>query len=101
MWDPQVAALAQRFRLVRYGHPGHGGSPAPSGDVAVADLGTALLATLDDLGVGRAHHGGLSLGGMVAMWVAAHHPDRGDRLGLGGPAPPPRPPQPGRGGGPP
>jgi 3-oxoadipate enol-lactonase / 4-carboxymuconolactone decarboxylase len=82
MWDPQVDALAAQFRLVRYGHPGHGGSPAPDGDYALADLGTALLATLDDLGVGRVHLGGLSLGGMVAMWVASHAPARVDRLVL-------------------
>jgi 3-oxoadipate enol-lactonase len=82
MWDPQAAALAERFRLVRYDHPGHGGSPAGKGDYTLADLGGALLATLDTLGIGRAHHGGLSLGGMVAMWLAVHAPERVDRVAL-------------------
>ncbi|MDQ1628704.1 MAG: 3-oxoadipate enol-lactonase [Actinomycetota bacterium] len=82
MWDAQVPALAERFRVLRYDHRGHGGSPAPPGDYTIADLGGDLLMTLDELGVERAHHGGLSLGGMVAMWVASHEPQRVDRLAL-------------------
>ncbi len=41
-----------------------------------------MLALLDQLGIERAHLGGLSLGGMVAMWVAAHAPERVDRVAL-------------------
>jgi 3-oxoadipate enol-lactonase len=82
MWEPQVAALAQRFRLVRYDHRGHGRSPGPDGTYRMADLGGDVLALLDQLGVDRAYLGGLSLGGMAAMWVAAHAPDRVARLVL-------------------
>jgi 3-oxoadipate enol-lactonase len=82
MWEPQLAALTERFRLVRYDHRGHGGSPVPDGPYTLADLGTDLLALLDKLGLERVHLGGLSLGGMVAMWVAAHEPSRVDRLAL-------------------
>lgn len=80
MWEPQVRALSQRFRLVRYDHRGHGGSPVPPGPYTLEDLGLDLLALLDTLGVSRAHLGGLSMGGMVAMWLAAHAPERVDRL---------------------
>jgi 3-oxoadipate enol-lactonase len=82
LWAPQVPALASRWRVVRYDHRGHGGSPVPPGPYHLADLGGDVLALLDHLGVARAHLGGLSIGGMVGMWVAAHQPDRIDRLAL-------------------
>ncbi|WBB67965.1 3-oxoadipate enol-lactonase [Micromonospora sp. WMMD812] len=82
MWQPQVPALAERFRVVRYDHLGHGRSAVPSGPYTIDQLGRELLALLDDLDVPRAHHAGLSLGGMVAMWLAAHAPDRVDRLAV-------------------
>ena len=82
MWDPQVPALADRLRVIRYDHRGHGRSPVPAGPYQLADLGGDVLALLDRLKVGRAHIGGLSLGGMVAMWLAAHAPERVDRLVL-------------------
>ena len=39
MWDDQAEALRDRFRLLRYDHRGHGGSPVPSGPYAIDDLG--------------------------------------------------------------
>jgi 3-oxoadipate enol-lactonase len=80
MWDPQVAQLARHFHLVRYDLRGHGRSPVPPGPYEIADLGGDLIALLDRLGIERAHLGGLSLGGMVSLWVASHHPRRVDRL---------------------
>ena len=82
MWDPQAAALGDRFRLLRYDHRGHGGSPVPDGPYSIADLGGDLLALLDRLELARVHLCGLSLGGMVGMWVAAHAPERVQRLVL-------------------
>ncbi|MEV1328031.1 3-oxoadipate enol-lactonase [Micromonospora costi] len=82
MWQPQVAALAERFRVVRYDHLGHGRSAVPSGTYTIARLGREVLALLDDLGVRRASYAGLSLGGMVGMWLATHAPERVDRLAL-------------------
>jgi 3-oxoadipate enol-lactonase len=79
-WEPQVAALARRFRVVRYDLRGHGRSPVPPGPYQIADLGGDLVALLDRLGLARAHLCGLSLGGMLSLWVAAHHPARVDRL---------------------
>lgn len=80
IWDGQVAALAARYRVVRYDLRGHGGSPAPDGPYSIAGLGADLLALLDDLGVDRASLAGVSIGGMIAMWVAAHAPERVDGL---------------------
>jgi len=82
MWEPQVAVLANEFRVVRYDLRGHGRSPVPPPPYDLSDLGADLLALLDGLGVERAHLAGLSIGAMVSMWVAAHAPDRVDRLVL-------------------
>jgi 3-oxoadipate enol-lactonase len=82
LWEPQMPALAERFRVIRYDHRGHGASPVPDGPYCLADLGGDVLALMDRLGVNRAHVAGLSLGGMVGMWLAAHAPDRVDRLVL-------------------
>ena len=82
MWDPQVAALAEHVRLVRYDHRGHGRSPVPDGPYELAELGADVMALMDALQLDRVHLGGLSLGGMVSMWVAANAPDRVDRLAL-------------------
>jgi 3-oxoadipate enol-lactonase len=82
MWRPQVTALAASHRVVRYDHRGHGGSPVPRGPYALDDLGGDVLRLLDDLGLSTVDYAGLSLGGMVGMWLAAHAPDRVHRLAL-------------------
>jgi len=82
MWDDHLARFAQHFRVVRYDHRGHGESKAPEGPYTIAELADDVLALMDHLGITRAHHGGVSLGGMVAMQVAIDHPERVDRLGL-------------------
>jgi len=76
MWEPQAHALSDRFRVVCVDHRGHGRSPVPPGPYAMADLGADVLAVLDRLGVAAVHLVGLSLGGAVAQWIAAHHPAR-------------------------
>lgn len=82
MWEPQVPALAARFRVVRYDARGHGGSPVPPGPYVIDDLVADVVALLDHLGVRRASFAGLSLGGVTGMRLAALHPDRVDRLAL-------------------
>ena len=82
VWDRQVPALSRKFRLLRYELPGHGGSPAPDRPYTIAELGSAVLALLDRHGVDRAAHCGISLGGMIGMWLAAESPERVSALGL-------------------
>lgn len=82
MWRPQVDALGGRYRLLAFDHRGHGASPAPPGPYQIDDLGTDLLALLDALDLARVHYAGLSLGGMLGMWLASRAPDRVDRLAL-------------------
>ncbi len=79
MWDNQLA-LADRIRLVRFDYRGHGESPTPPGPYEIANLGQDVLDLLDAFEVQRASYCGLSLGGMVGMWLGANAPERLDRL---------------------
>jgi 3-oxoadipate enol-lactonase len=82
LWQPQLAALGSKFRLLRYEHRGHGGSPAPPGPYALADLGGDVLRLLDEFEVESASYCGVSLGGMLGMWLAANAPSRIRALAL-------------------
>ena len=81
-WKPQLPVLAGPLRLIRMDLRGHGASPAPPAPYEIADLGRDVLALLDRLELERASFCGLSLGGMVGMWLAAHAPERVERLVL-------------------
>jgi 3-oxoadipate enol-lactonase len=81
MWDQQVAQLETRWRVLRYDHPGHGGSPDPEVS-SVPALARQLYALIGELEIERFSLWGLSMGGTVAMYIAAHHPEQIDRLVL-------------------
>jgi 3-oxoadipate enol-lactonase len=76
IWDWQVEAVSERFRVLRYDHRGHGESPPRGGAYAIPDLAVDVLALLDRLGIERAAFCGLSMGGMVGIWLAAAAPER-------------------------
>jgi 3-oxoadipate enol-lactonase len=77
MWDDQWQALSERYELIRFDARGHGKSTIGAHKDATIDLLAAdALAVLDACGIARAHLCGLSLGGMIAMHIAAHSPDR-------------------------
>jgi len=82
MWDPQVPALAERFRVISYDTRGHGESPAPQGPYSIDDLTDDVVSLLDRLGVQQAHVVGLSLGGMTGMRLAAREPGRVQSLAV-------------------
>lgn len=82
MWQTQSDRLGDRFRTLRYDIRGHGASSVPEGPYSIAELGSDLVALLDRVGIERASLCGLSIGGMISMWVAAHHPERVGRLVL-------------------
>ena len=82
MWDDQVPRWARHFRVIRYDQRGHGQSAAPPGPYTIDRLGRDAVAVLDHLGISRAHFCGLSMGGMVGMWLLTHAPERIDRAVL-------------------
>jgi len=82
MWEPQLPALSERFGVLRYDHPGHGGGHDDTPVRSVEGLARGVLKLLDQRGFERVSFCGLSLGGAVGMWLAMHEPVRIDRLVL-------------------
>lgn len=82
MWEPQLARFAESFRVVRYDRRGHGRSPVVAGATSIDDLGGDLVELLDELALERVSFCGLSLGGVVGMWLAVNAPARVERLAL-------------------
>lgn len=82
MWAPQMPALTRHFRVLRHDTRGHGQSGVPPGPYSIPQLGEDVVALMDHLNIARAHFCGLSMGGMIGMWLGANRPDRIDRLVL-------------------
>ena len=82
MWDKQAPALAKRFRVVRYDTRGHGKTEAPSYPYTFEMLGHDAVALMDALKLTKVRFCGLSMGGMIGMWLARHVPSRIEQLVL-------------------
>jgi 3-oxoadipate enol-lactonase len=87
MWDPQIPALAERFRVLRYDTRGHGQSSVTTGPYSITQLGRDVVGLLDAVGIERAHFCGLSMGGLIGLWLGIYTPERIDRLVLCNTAP--------------
>jgi 3-oxoadipate enol-lactonase len=75
MWEPQVTALAARYRVLRYDTRGHGGTDAPADPYSLDLLADDAAALLRALGIERTHFIGLSLGGMIGQVLALKYPE--------------------------
>jgi 3-oxoadipate enol-lactonase len=82
MWAGQVPAFSKRFRVLRYDTRGHGSTDVTSAPYAIETLARDLLGLLDSLEIERAHFCGLSMGGVIGMWLGIHAPGRIERLVL-------------------
>jgi 3-oxoadipate enol-lactonase len=82
LWHGQIDALAARYRVLSCDTRGHGLSDAPAGPYAISRLGADALALMDAAGIARAHVCGVSIGGVTALWLGAHAPERVARLVL-------------------
>ncbi len=84
LWPYEVvAALGERFRVIRFDNRDCGLSDRIKADVDgrdplyhLVDMAEDTVGLLDHLGIGQAHVVGASMGGMIAQLVAIHHPDR-------------------------
>ncbi len=80
VWDEQAPVWSRHFRVVRYDGRGHGKSEAAPGPYTMERFGRDALAIMDVLSLAKVHWCGLSMGGMVGQWLAAHAPQRIDKL---------------------
>jgi 3-oxoadipate enol-lactonase len=80
LWEMQTGPLSAHYSVWRYDTRGHGQSDAPDGDYSIDRLGADLTAVIDATGNKQADLCGISIGGMTALWVAVHAPERVRRL---------------------
>lgn len=83
MWTREQAAWSAARRVLVVEPWGHGESPTPEGPHTLARLGEQVLAALDEAGVEAFDVIGISLGGQLALWLAATVPHRVTRLVAG------------------
>lgn len=82
LWEPVLQGLTAHFRVIRFDKRGHGASDAPHGDYSMDLLGRDVLAVADAAGVERFSYLGISIGGMIGMWLAQHAGERLERMVL-------------------
>jgi pimeloyl-ACP methyl ester carboxylesterase len=83
-WDPFVARLAERYRVIVVELRGHGRSTNPAGTFTMRQSAADVTALLDSLRLPRVRAIGISAGGMTLLHVATRHPGRIERLVLVG-----------------
>ena len=74
MWDGQIAAFKDRYRILAYDTRGHGQSAAPKGAYTLEQMADDLHALLQSLKISQCHYVGLSMGGMIGQTFALKYP---------------------------
>ncbi|MBU3593336.1 3-oxoadipate enol-lactonase [Polynucleobacter sp. 71A-WALBACH] len=82
MWDWNVPALADRYRVLRFDKRGHGGSETTPAPYSIPQLADDTVALLDALKIDKVHFIGLSMGGMIGQQLGARYPERVYSLSL-------------------
>ena len=82
LWDWQVPALEDRYRILRYDWRGHGDTTAPSGAYTLDQFVGDALGLMDALRLDKVHWVGISTGGMIGQGLGIEHPDRIASLSL-------------------
>lgn len=82
MWDINVPAFTNRYRVLRYDTRGHGSSDTTPGPYSIAMLADDAVGLLDALGIRKVHFMGLSMGGMIGQQIGARYPERVHSLSL-------------------
>ncbi|MFZ4438456.1 MAG: alpha/beta fold hydrolase [Syntrophales bacterium] len=82
MWDINIPAFTDRYRVLRYDTRGHGSSGTTPGPYSIAMLADDAVGLLDALGIRQVHFIGLSMGGMIGQQIGARYPERVYSLSL-------------------
>jgi 3-oxoadipate enol-lactonase len=82
MWDWNVSALTDRYRVLRYDKRGHGQTGVVPGPYSIAQLADDAASLLDALKIDKVHFLGLSIGGMIGQQLGARYPERIHSLSL-------------------
>lgn len=82
LWGEFAQVLAERMRVIAFDPRGVGDSSDAPVDVTTRAMAADAVALLDALGEPTAHVFGISLGAMVATWMAVDAPERVTRLCL-------------------
>ncbi|MEO6917675.1 MAG: 3-oxoadipate enol-lactonase [Collimonas sp.] len=80
MWERQAQFLQRQYRVLRYDTRGHGQSAVPAGRYTVQQLGNDVLQLLDALDIEKVNFCGISMAGMIGMWLGIHAPSRLEKL---------------------
>jgi 3-oxoadipate enol-lactonase len=75
MWDKQIPALTQKYRVLRYDQRGHGGTQATEPPYSFDGLRQDAVALIGALGLDKVHFCGLSMGGMIGQQLGAKNPE--------------------------
>ncbi len=87
IWDGVVAVLQNYGNVLRYDKAGHGLSSNSEKQYKISDYASDLLGLMDYLKIEKAVIVGLSIGGIIAQYLAIHHPERIEKLVLSNTAP--------------
>jgi 3-oxoadipate enol-lactonase len=82
MWEGQLESFSRHFRVLRYDVRGHGRSTVAPGPYTIAQLSWDLVHLMDFLRLDRVHFCGLSMGGMVGMFLGANAANRFHKFAL-------------------
>lgn len=80
MWNKQIKALKDNYRVIAYDIRGHGNSDAGNGDFSIELFVKDLLSLMDALKIDKTVLCGLSLGGYIALKAIENYPERFDAL---------------------
>jgi pimeloyl-ACP methyl ester carboxylesterase len=82
VFAPFTARLAESFRVVTFDNRGAGRTDKPDAPYSIPMMAEDTVGLMDALGIANAHLVGVSMGGRIAIEIAASHPERVDRLAL-------------------
>jgi 3-oxoadipate enol-lactonase len=82
MWNSQAELFSQHFRLLRFDPRGHGQSSVTVGPYTIEQLAWDIVHLLDALQIDRAYFCGLSMGGLIGMFLGTNAAKRFHKLVL-------------------